>query len=330
MMNLHLLHRIMIYAAVRGAAYGCNKEAHTCPPIPGCTGMIDKIDSYRITAWEVTLDGNPLEISDGRITVRDDSNGMMNAVTLLCEAVRNGDFRGRRRRLRCEAIRIFFPGLALCRRSRKIFPSRHSRRRLYPHRIRRFRPARTAPGFRLRHRGEVHHRRQGTVSSDYGNSALTPSLGYGCPQLAGRKTDAPPPAAFAAHRPPSFRSSRPSKARGTIPSALAARRVRVAQPMHPGRFAMPATKRGHTKAGERQSVPLLLSVSDRRTYRLPAMNSSISCTVTGMRRLPRMRLPVSVMSRSSSIRIPPKFMYGSSLSKLTNSLFVPSAFHLAM
>ena len=90
MMNLHLLHRIMIYAAVRGAAYGCNKEAHTCPPIPGCTGMIDKIDSYRITAWEVTLDGNPLEISDGRITVRDDSNGMMNAVTLLCEAVRNG------------------------------------------------------------------------------------------------------------------------------------------------------------------------------------------------------------------------------------------------
>ena len=85
MMNLHLLHRIMIYAAVRGAAYGCNKEAHTCPPIPGCTGMIDKIDSYRITAWEVTLDGNPLEISDGRITVRDDSNGMMNAVTLLCE-----------------------------------------------------------------------------------------------------------------------------------------------------------------------------------------------------------------------------------------------------
>ena len=86
MMNLHLLHRIMIYAAVRGAAYGCNKEAHTCPPIPGCTGMIDKIDSYRITAWEVTLDGNPLEISDGRITVRDDSNGMMNAVTLLCEA----------------------------------------------------------------------------------------------------------------------------------------------------------------------------------------------------------------------------------------------------
>ena len=54
------------------------------------TGMIDKIDGYRITAWEVTLDGSPLEISDGRITVRDDSNGMMNAVTLLCEAVRNG------------------------------------------------------------------------------------------------------------------------------------------------------------------------------------------------------------------------------------------------
>lgn len=90
MMNLHLLHRIMIYAAVLGAAYGCNKEAHTCPPIPGCTGMIDLIDGYRITAWEVTLDGSPLEISDGRITVRDDSNGMMNAVTLLCEAVRNG------------------------------------------------------------------------------------------------------------------------------------------------------------------------------------------------------------------------------------------------
>ena len=80
----------MIYAAVLGAAYGCNKEAHTCPPIPGCTGMIDLIDGYRITAWEVTLDGSPLEISDGRITVRDDSNGMMNAVTLLCEAVRNG------------------------------------------------------------------------------------------------------------------------------------------------------------------------------------------------------------------------------------------------
>ena len=54
------------------------------------TGMIDLIDGYRITAWEVTLDGSPLEISDGRITVRDDSNGMMNAVTLLCEAVRNG------------------------------------------------------------------------------------------------------------------------------------------------------------------------------------------------------------------------------------------------
>lgn len=71
MMNLHLLHRIMIYTAVLGAAYGCNKEAHTCPPIPGCTGMIDLIDGYRITAWEVTLDGSPLEISDGRITVRD-------------------------------------------------------------------------------------------------------------------------------------------------------------------------------------------------------------------------------------------------------------------
>ena len=71
MMNLHLLHRIMIYTAVLGAAYGCNKEAHTCPPIPGCTGMIDQIYGYRITAREVTHDGSTLEISDGRITGRD-------------------------------------------------------------------------------------------------------------------------------------------------------------------------------------------------------------------------------------------------------------------
>lgn len=89
LMNTHQLFRIMVYAAIWCAAYGC-KEAHTCPPIPGCTGMIDKIDGYRITAWEVTLDGSPVAVSDGYITVRDNSTGMWNAISLTCEAVVNG------------------------------------------------------------------------------------------------------------------------------------------------------------------------------------------------------------------------------------------------